>query len=211
MRLRWSLGYAVIVCMMLSALPVAAQPGQQGNRPGQGSGNRPDNGQGNRPGDGSGNNGGGNRPNPGQGGNQGNRPQQPNRPQQSNRPQPSRPSRPQPSRPGGANRPRPSRPPQWGHRPANRPSYGFRPNDRNILRNYYSSRFGRINRARRPHFVVGGFFPYGYSPYLSPIPPELYGQLPPVPMGYSMGYYDGYVVVYDPLTYFIANVIDLLQ
>jgi len=26
-----------------------------------------------------------------------------------------------------------------------------------------------------------------------------------------MGYFDGYVVVYDPLTYFIANVIDLLQ
>jgi len=26
-----------------------------------------------------------------------------------------------------------------------------------------------------------------------------------------MGYYDGYVVVYDPVTYFIVNVIDLLQ
>jgi len=26
-----------------------------------------------------------------------------------------------------------------------------------------------------------------------------------------MGYFDGYVVVYDPLSYFIANVVDLLQ
>jgi len=26
-----------------------------------------------------------------------------------------------------------------------------------------------------------------------------------------MGYYQGYVVVYDPMTYFIANIIDLLQ
>jgi hypothetical protein len=26
-----------------------------------------------------------------------------------------------------------------------------------------------------------------------------------------MGYYQGYVVVYDPITYFIANVIDILQ
>jgi len=26
-----------------------------------------------------------------------------------------------------------------------------------------------------------------------------------------MGYYDGYVVVYDPLTYFIANLVDLMQ
>jgi RNA polymerase subunit RPABC4/transcription elongation factor Spt4 len=31
------------------------------------------------------------------------------------------------------------------------------------------------------------------------------------PPGYQMGYWDGYVVVYDPITYFIANVIDLLQ
>jgi hypothetical protein len=73
------------------------------------------------------------------------------------------------------------------------------------------SRFGAINRARRPHFVVGGFFPYGDIPYISPIPGTLYGQLPPAPPGYSMGYYDGYVVVYDPVSYFIANVIDLIQ
>jgi len=26
-----------------------------------------------------------------------------------------------------------------------------------------------------------------------------------------MGYYDGYVVVYDPITYFITNLIDLMQ
>lgn len=59
--------------------------------------------------------------------------------------------------------------------------------------------------------MIGGFFPYGYIPYLSPLPPDVYGYLPPPPLGYSMGYYDGYVVVYDPVTYFIANVIDLLQ
>jgi hypothetical protein len=26
-----------------------------------------------------------------------------------------------------------------------------------------------------------------------------------------MGYFDGYVVVYDPVTYFIANLVDLFQ
>ncbi|MEO6815298.1 MAG: hypothetical protein ABI177_01245 [Edaphobacter sp.] len=162
------------------------------------------------------------RPNPG-GGNQ--KPQ-PSRPQPS-RPQPSRPnpgrpnpSRPNPSRPnpGRPNPGRPSqgrpsqgRPPQWGHRPSRRPSYSFRPNDRSYLRRYYLNRFAAINRANRPRFVIGGFFPYGYIPNLSPLPPDVYGYLPPPPPGYSMGYYDGYVVVYDPLTYFIANVIDLLQ
>jgi hypothetical protein len=60
-------------------------------------------------------------------------------------------------------------------------------------------------------FTVGGFFPYGDIQYISSLPPNLYGTLPPPPPGYSMGYFDGYVVVYDPVSYFIANVIDLLQ
>jgi hypothetical protein len=72
-------------------------------------------------------------------------------------------------------------------------------------------RLGGINRANRPRFVIGGFFPYTYIPYITPLPPNVYGYLPPPPPGYQMGYYDGYVVVYDPLTYFIANVVDLLQ
>jgi hypothetical protein len=65
--------------------------------------------------------------------------------------------------------------------------------------------------ANRPRFVIGGFFPFGYIPYLTPLPPPVMGYLPPPPPGYQMGYYDGYVVVYDPITYFIANVIDLMQ
>jgi hypothetical protein len=68
-----------------------------------------------------------------------------------------------------------------------------------------------INRARRPHFAIGGFFPYSYISYLTPLPPNVYGYLPPPPPGYQMGYYDGYVVVYDPVTYLMLNVIDLLQ
>jgi len=65
--------------------------------------------------------------------------------------------------------------------------------------------------ANRPRFVIGGFFPYGSIGYLTPLPPPVIGYLPPPPPGYQMGYYDGYVVVYDPITYFIANVIDLMQ
>ena len=68
-----------------------------------------------------------------------------------------------------------------------------------------------INRARRPRFVIGGFFPYGDIGYLTPLPPELYGTMPPPPPGYAMGYFDGYVVVYDPVSYFIASFVDLLS
>jgi hypothetical protein len=104
-----------------------------------------------------------------------------------------------------------NRPPQWGRPPQNRPGYQFRPKDSSWLRNYYRNRLVGINRARRPIFHMGGYFPYGDIGYLSPLPPAVYGYLPPPPPGYQMGYFDGYVVVYDPLTYFIANVIDLLQ
>jgi hypothetical protein len=67
-----------------------------------------------------------------------------------------------------------------------------------------------INRARRPVFAVGGYYPYADIGYLQPVPPDVYGYLAPPPSGYQMGYYDGYVVVYDPVTYFIANLIDLM-
>ena len=114
--------------------------------------------------------------------------------------------------PGGGRPPsRPNRPPQWGRPPQNRPSYQFRPNDRAFLLRHYRSRLGFINRSRRPIFTVGGYFPVGDIGYLTPLPGSLYGQIAPPPPGYQMGYFDGYVVMYDPLTYFIANVVDLLQ
>jgi hypothetical protein len=197
-----------------------ARPAPNGNQAKPGGNNRP---QPSRPSPG------GNRPQPSKPNPGGSRPQpsKPNpggsRPQPSkpnpggNRPQPSRPnpgrpnpSRPQPGRPNPG-RPNQGRPPQWGHRPTNRPSYSFRNNDRAYLHRYYQSRFGTINRLNRPRFVIGGFFPYAYISYIQPLPPDVYGYLPPPPMGYSMGYYQGYVVVYDPITYFIANVIDILQ
>jgi hypothetical protein len=174
---------------------------------------------------------GGNRPGPG-GGN-GNRPQpsrpnpggpqiQPVRPNPGggNRPQPGRPNpgnRPQPPRPGPGTRPpvrppvRPGRPPQWGRPPASRPSYGWRPGDRAWLHRYYGRNLGYVNLATRPRFVVGGFFPFAFIPYITPVPGPVYSYLPHPPPGYQMGYYNGYVVVYDPVTYFIANVIDLMQ
>lgn len=76
--------------------------------------------------------------------------------------------------------------------------------------NQYRRILGNINRARRPRFAVGGYFPGAYLPYFTPVPASLYGYLPPVPPGYALGYYQGYVVVYDPATFYILNLIDLL-
>ena len=180
------------------------RPSPGGGTPGGGNPGRPNPGNGGPP----------PRPNPGNGG-----PQiQPIRPNPGNggpQIQPPRPSRPQPPRPNPGNGnyrpPRPGRPPGWGRPPQNRPSYQFRPRDRDYLRRHYLRHLSYINRARRPIFTIGGYFPYGDIGYLSPLPPNLYGYLPPPPPGYQMGYFDGYVVVYDPVTYFIANLVDLLQ
>jgi len=105
-----------------------------------------------------------------------------------------RPPRPGPGRPGG--------PP---------PPYAWRPGDRDRMRRYYGRNFGYINRGRRPIFTIGGFIPFGDRGYFRPVPPGLYGYLPPPPPGYVMGYFDGYVVIYDPVSYSVLNVMDLLD
>jgi hypothetical protein len=74
----------------------------------------------------------------------------------------------------------------------------------------YRSALPRVNRSRRPHFVRGGYFPRTFVPYFTPVPAGVAGFMPPVPPGYAMGYYQGYVVVYDPATFFILNLIDLM-
>jgi hypothetical protein len=225
MRSRRTLLSLFLVCLFSVSYAAPQNPQTRpapggGGQPG-GGGNRPSPGGGNRPGPGGGGNG-GSRPNPGG-------PQiQPVRPSPgggNNRPGPGRPNpgggnnRPQPPRPGPGtrppvrppNRPGPGRPPSWGRPPAQRPSYGWRPSDRGWLHRYYQRSLISINIGTRPRFVVGGFFPYAYIPYITPAPPAVYGYLPPPPPGYQIGYYDGYVVVYDPVTYFIANVIDLMD
>ena len=211
MQAKWmQFGRGLLLCGLSLALPATSQ--DRSNRPGPG-------GQPGQPGPGRppGQSG---RPGPGGG---------PSRPPGGSRPQPGRPGpgQPQPGRPGAGSGGRPQRgrpgpgrpgpgyrpgglPAQWGRPPQNRPNYGFRPGDRNALQRHYAARLRYINRARRPIFTVGGYFPFGDIGYLSPLPVGLYGQLPPPPFGYQMGYFDGYVVVYDPVTYFIANMVDLL-
>ena len=43
------------------------------------------------------------------------------------------------------------------------------------------------------------------------VPSSYYRTLPPPPPGYRMGYYDGYVVAYNPTTQIIADVLDLVD
>ncbi len=161
------------------------------------------------------------RPQRPQGGSGGSQPGGPNRPPQpggSNRP-PAQPAKPgpgsSPGRPGRPaarppSRPNPGRP--TARPPAGpRPNYQFRTQDRSRLLRQYRRSIGNINWARRQRFGVSGYFPGAYLPYFTPVPGALLGYLPPVPPGYALGYYQGYVVVYDPATFFILNLVDLLS
>ncbi len=46
---------------------------------------------------------------------------------------------------------------------------------------------------------------------LKSVPTSYYRNLPPPPPGYRFGYYDGYVVAYDPTTQIVADVLDLVN
>ena len=125
--------------------------------------------------------------------------------------QPNHSAQPDQSHPAAGGQNHGARLAQWGKPPAHRSTYQFRSNDRTSLHTYYQARLGSIDRSNRPVFEIGGYFPYAYIGDISALPPDIYGSLPPPPPGYEIGYYDGYIVVYDPVTFYIAEVIDLLQ
>lgn len=62
-------------------------------------------------------------------------------------------------------------------------------------------------RRDRVHFMRGDRIPVGYR--VQPVPVTYYREVPPPP-GYQYGYYEGYVVAYDPTTRMIGDVLDLV-
>ena len=94
------------------------------------------------------------------------------------------------------------------HEATARPEYHFRPEDRAKLRAQYKD-IGKVDVARRPHFVAGGTLPDDWRHHIRAVPHGLIAELPPIPTGYLVGYYDGYAVVYDPNSGYILEVLDL--
>jgi Ni/Co efflux regulator RcnB len=90
------------------------------------------------------------------------------------------------------------------------PSYRFRTEDRAHLRRYYQAPLGTVRVERRPHFSVGYAIPRAYRSHITVMPQHVRRHLPPPPRGYQVGYYQGYSVVYDPVTFTILSVLDLL-
>ncbi|MCB5185856.1 hypothetical protein LG201_11645 [Methylobacillus gramineus] len=107
---------------------------------------------------------------------------------------------------------------RWNHRQAARPviiqqdvHYHFRDDDRYRLRHQYDRSLRMVNRDHRPYFQAGYAVLPAYRPYITPVPVQVLHRLPPPPPGYVIGYYQGYNVVYDPVSFVVLTTIDLLR
>lgn len=114
----------------------------------------------------------------------------------------------------GNNRPEPGRADNNGRgqpQPqAQNRGYEFRDQDRQQLRDHYQRNLKTVKTSNRPHFERGERIPPSYRKYITPVPASVRRGLPPPPAGYQVGYYQGYSVVYDPTTYVILSVLDLV-
>lgn len=95
-------------------------------------------------------------------------------------------------------------------RPDQGSNFHFRDQDRSRFQSHYGRDVQRWQRnpRNRPRFYRGQRIPSNY--HFRPVPRSYYAGMPPPPPGYQYGYYDGYVVAYNPTTRIIADVMDLV-
>jgi hypothetical protein len=85
----------------------------------------------------------------------------------------------------------------------------FRDQDRAHFYGYYQKDASRWRGRKRPVFVPGQYISRTYV--VQPVPRTYWVNVtPPPPPGYQYGYYEGYVVAYNPTTRVIADVLDLV-
>ena len=92
-------------------------------------------------------------------------------------------------------------------------NYHFRSQDREQFSSHYRSNISQMQKHpdRRHHIRAGERLPSDYHSRLKSVPPSYYRNMPPPPPGYRFGYYDGYVVAYNPTTQIVADVLDLVD
>lgn len=86
--------------------------------------------------------------------------------------------------------------------------FRFQDQHRNTFQSHYGSDANRWrSRNNRAHFQVGQRAPDNYR--FQSVPSSYYRGAPQPPAGYRYGYYQGYVVAYNPTTRIIADILDL--
>lgn len=89
-----------------------------------------------------------------------------------------------------------------------RGQYHFRKEDAAKLRQHYDN-IKTVDTRNRRALTAGGRLPDDWRGRMRPVPADVVRELPAAPAGYVFGYIDGYCVVYNPNTGYIADVIDL--
>ncbi|ABF41108.1 hypothetical protein Acid345_2107 [Candidatus Koribacter versatilis Ellin345] len=85
--------------------------------------------------------------------------------------------------------------------------YQFKGDAREKLREHYKN--VTTTHTRNVTIVRQEVIPVAVQTRIEPVPVEMVGYLGPAPEGFQYGYVDGYVLVYDPSTFFVVDVIDL--
>ena len=85
----------------------------------------------------------------------------------------------------------------------------FPDDDRPTIIRYYNGPRS-LPPGLRKKYYRNGTLPPGWQKRFQPMPMVLVQQLPPVPVGYERGYYDGYAVVVDPRTRIIYDTLDVI-
>lgn len=112
-------------------------------------------------------------------------------------------------RPGGDR----GRPGDDRNRHDDKPDFHFRQEDRGRFGSHYKGDIGKVRKHadRRHHINAGDHLPPDFRSHLKAVPASYYRDMPPPPPGYRFGYYDGYVVAYNPTTQIVADVLDLVD
>ncbi|HEY3928920.1 MAG TPA: hypothetical protein VGL89_11120 [Candidatus Koribacter sp.] len=79
---------------------------------------------------------------------------------------------------------------------------------RDKVRSYYKSHGG--NHDRSVTITRQEVLPVQIQTVIQPVPMELVGYLGPAPDGFQYGFADGYVFVYDPTTFFVIDVFEVM-
>ncbi|KFZ39037.1 hypothetical protein HR45_01170 [Shewanella mangrovi] len=94
--------------------------------------------------------------------------------------------------------------------PHSNAAYALSTHNKHVMQKHYHRILGKVDRHRRPKFNQGEVIPDRYRPYITPAPQTLVHRLTDLPRGCDVGYYQGYTVVYDPKTFVIVSLVDLL-
>jgi len=87
--------------------------------------------------------------------------------------------------------------------------YQFKGDARTKLRSSYKN-ITTVNRGSRVTIVRQQVLPVEIRTQIEPVPVDVVSYLGPPPAGFMFGFVDGYCVVYDPNTFFVIEVIDLM-